>query len=334
MFSQSFSDSVCTQGSSEATYAFSIPHNHEVTTAEVHDAVPFSELQKTIVQKKQPKGRVRWTIDETLTLINAKQVEKNVPSPGGFMKQTKSAIEKWRNTSMQCCSDGLNRTATQCRDRWDHIQPDYKKIRHYEHSILSEQESYWNMTTKERIDKKLPANFTRDIFDAMEKHFGQNRTVHPGDMVIDTSASDYGALEEHDAVAGSNPLQKNTKLETPYENGGDASIDRGTHFSGKKRKTVPTTTGIRSTLTENNRKTISHLKMAEQGHMKRHEKYCSIVERQMEIDQKYLKDHSMNVQRLIYVEECKVKAQQELITALNKIGQAMLKICDSLDKKS
>ncbi|GLJ44440.1 hypothetical protein SUGI_0932180 [Cryptomeria japonica] len=325
MLSQSFSNSVCTQVGSEATYALSIPHNHEVTTAEVHDAIPLSELQTT-VQKKQPKGRVRWTIEETLTLINAKEVEKNLPSPGGFMKQTKSAIEKWRNTSVQCYSNGLNRTATQCRDRWDHIQPDYKKIRHYERSILSEQESYWNMTTKERIDKKLPANFTREIFDAMEKHFGQNRTVHPGDMVIDTSASDYGALEEHDAVAGSIPLQKNTKLETPFENGGDASIDTENQFAGKKRKANPATTGIRSTLTENNRQTISYLKVAEQGHIKRHEKYCSMVEQQMEIDEKYLKDHTLNVQRMIYVEERKVKAQQELITALNNIGQAMLKI--------
>ena len=88
------------------------------------------------------------------------------------MKQTKSAIEKWKCTSTQCHSNGLNCTATQCRDRWDHIQPDYKTIRHYERSIVSKHESYWKMTTKERIDKKLPANFTKEIFDAMENHFG------------------------------------------------------------------------------------------------------------------------------------------------------------------
>lgn len=332
MLSESFPEAICTQMGSQDTYILSLPQNHGVTTAEVHDALPLPAVQSTITQKKQPKGRVRWTVAETLTLINAKQDEKNFPSLGGFMKQTKSAIEKWRNTSAQCHSNGLSRTATQCRDRWDHIQPDYKKIRHYERSVISEQESYWNMMTKERIDKKLPANFTREIYDAMERHFGQNRTVHPGDMVIDTSASDFGALEEHNAAGGSAPLQRNAKQEMPVENG-DSSIDREKYFAGKKRKVLPTTSGIKSALTENNRKVISYLKLAEQGHSKRHEKISSMVERRMEIDDKYLKDHAMNVQRMIYVQEEKVKAQQQLTTALNTIGQAMLKICETLDNR-
>lgn len=331
MLSDSFPDVICTQVGSQGAYALTIPHN-EVTVGEVHDALPLSEVERTITQKKQPKGRVRWTVSETLTLINAKQVEKNLPSPGGFMKQTKSAIEKWKCTSAQCHSNGLNRTATQCRDRWDHIQPDYKKIRHYERSIVSEHESYWSMTTKERIDKKLPANFTKEIFDAMEKHFGQNRTIHPGDMVIDTSASNYGAFEQN-AASESTPLHKNMKLEMPLENQGDTSIDRDSHFTGKKRKVASMTSGIKSTLVENNKKIICNLKLAEQGHLKRHEKYCSMFEQRMEIDEKYLKDHIVSVQRMIYIEEQKVKAQQELITALNNIGQAMFKICETMGKK-
>eukprot|EP01018_Ginkgo_biloba_P019319 Gb_12440 [translate_table: standard] len=344
MLSESFPETVCTQVGAQGAYALTIrdniQHNLQVTTAaEVHDILPLSQVQRAVGQpeehgKKQQKGRVRWTISETLILINAKQTEKNVPSPGGFMKQAKSAIEKWRTTSAQCHLNGLDRTATQCRDRWDHIQPDYKKIRHYEQNIVSDHESYWNMTAKERIDKKLPANFTKEIFDAMEKHFGQNRNVHPGDMVIDTSASDYGTLEEHHAPAENAPLHKKEPIETPLQNRGDASTDRDMHVAGKKRRVESTTTGIKSTLTENNRKIISNLKLAEQGHVKRHEKYCSMFERRMEIDEKYLKDHAMNVQRMLYIEEQKVKAQHELITALNTIGQAMFKICESLDKKA
>ena len=52
----------------------------------------------------------------------------------------------------------------------------------------------------------------------------------------------------------------------------------------------------------------------------------------MEIDEKYLKDHILSVQRMIYIEEEKVKAQHELIIALNNIGQAMFKICETLGK--
>ena len=75
------------------------------------------------------------------------------------------------------------------------------------------------MTTKERIDKKLPANFTKKIFDSMENHFGQNQTIHPGDMVIDTSASNYGAFV-HNVASENTPLHKNMNLETSLENQG------------------------------------------------------------------------------------------------------------------
>ena len=58
-----------------------------------------------------------------------------------------------------------------------------------------------------------------------------------------------------------------------------------------------------------------------------------MFEQRMEIDEKYLKDHILSVQRMIYIEEEKFKAQQELITTLNNIGQAMFKICETLGKK-
>jgi len=93
------------------------------------------------------------------------------------------------------------------------------------------------------------------------------------------------------------------------------------------------TSGIKSTLVENNKKIIYNLKLSEQGHLKQHDKYCSMFEQQMEIDEKYLKDHILSVQRMIYIEEEKVKAQHELITALNNIVQAMFKICETLGKK-
>ena len=118
------------------------------------------------------------------------------------------------------------------------------------------------MMTKERIDKKLPANFTKEIFDAMEKHFGQNQTIHPGDMVIDTSTSNYGAFE-HNVASENTPLHKNMKLETPLENQRDASIDRDNHFTGKKRKVGSMTSRIKSTFVENNKKIISNLKLTE-----------------------------------------------------------------------
>ena len=55
------------------------------------------------------------------------------------------------------------------------------------------------------------------------------------------------------------------KLETPLENQGDASLDRDNHFTGKKQKVGSMTSGLKSTLVENNKKNISNLKLTEQG---------------------------------------------------------------------
>ena len=44
--------------------------------------------------------------------------------------------------------------------------------------------SYWDMTRKGRVDKKLLANLAKEIFDAMEKHLGQNQTIHSRDKSI------------------------------------------------------------------------------------------------------------------------------------------------------
>eukprot|EP01018_Ginkgo_biloba_P019465 Gb_05266 [translate_table: standard] len=312
--------------------------------AEVICGLPSSHEQKPITPRdvrgkrklvvSEHKGsRVRWTSSDTLILVNAKLIEKNMHATGGAMKRTKSAIEKWRTISAHCHENGLDRNATQCRDRWKHILPDFKKIRHYERNIPPGHASYWNMTAKERMDKRLPTNYTKELFEAMGKHFGQNRGNDAGDMVIDTSASDHGTFEDCHVPGKNVPLHENTMPETPLQSPGDTSTDRDKQFSGKRRKIVSKTAGIKATLSENNKMIISNLKLAEEGRMKRHEKYCNMFERRMEMDEKYLNHHAMNVQRMISVEEQKVKAQHDLVSALNTIGQAMLKICESLDTK-
>jgi hypothetical protein len=316
--------------------------NHPMTTvAEVICCLPSSQDPRDVTPHEvrgkrklssEHKGRVRWTSSDTLVLVNAKLVEKNMHSAGGAIKRTKSAIEKWRTISAHCHDNGLDRNATQCRDRWKHILPDYKKIRHYERNILPGHVSYWSMTPKERMDKRLPTNYTKELYDAMNKHFGQKGN-DVGDMIIDTSASDHGTFEDCLTPAKNVIMHENSMPETPLQSPGDTSSDRDKQYPGKKRKAASKSAGIKATLSENNKMIISNLKMAEEGRMKRHEKYCNLFERRMEMDEKYLNHHAMNVQRMINVEEQKVKAQRDLVSALNTIGQAMLKICESLDTK-
>eukprot|EP01018_Ginkgo_biloba_P003625 Gb_16326 [translate_table: standard] len=141
-------------------------------------------------------NRARWSVAETLILIDAKRREKDLYNTSGVMRKTKSSSEKWQDISNYCQANALEWTATQCKDRWGHIQPDYKKINDYERNIPSGHDSYWQMTSIDRTLKKLPSKYNEDIFQAMENNFGQDRTINPGNLVEDTSTTDFGAFED------------------------------------------------------------------------------------------------------------------------------------------
>eukprot|EP01018_Ginkgo_biloba_P025469 Gb_25759 [translate_table: standard] len=90
------------------------------------------------------------------------------------MRKNKSSSEKWEDISIYCQSNALEQIATQCKDRWEHIQLDYKKINDYERNIPSGHDSYWKMTSFDRTIKKWPSKYNEDIFQEMENNFGQD----------------------------------------------------------------------------------------------------------------------------------------------------------------
>ncbi|GLJ31486.1 hypothetical protein SUGI_0631870 [Cryptomeria japonica] len=103
------------------------------------------------------------------------------------MKKATTSTEKWKIVQEYCSHHGVFRTANQCRDQWEHIFPDFKRIRDYETHIPSGHDSYWNMTSRERVEKRLPPNFPKELMDAMEINFGSDRAIDPGNITIDTS---------------------------------------------------------------------------------------------------------------------------------------------------
>eukprot|EP01018_Ginkgo_biloba_P040997 Gb_05151 [translate_table: standard] len=217
-------------------------------------------------------------------------------STNDVMKNTLSAMEKWRATEEFCSQNGVIRTPIQCRDRWEHIQPEYKRIRDYENNIPSGHDSYWNMTGGERIAKKLPSNYIEEIFEAMEKSFGYDRAINPRDIVVDTFATNYGASEEPFTPFENNPLQESTSPEIPSQCLVNSLNVKEKQSTRKKRKTMSKIAGIKDVMTENNRLIISTLELAEEGHMKRHERYCVMFEQRLQKD-------DVNEQRMINVEE-------------------------------
>eukprot|EP01018_Ginkgo_biloba_P013434 Gb_40606 [translate_table: standard] len=199
-------------------------------------------------------------------------------SIGGVMEKTLSAMEKWRDVKKYCSKNGFIRTLIQCRDRWEHIQPDYKRIRDYENNIPSSHYSYWNMTSGERISKKLPSNYIEEIFEAMEKSFGYDRAINPGDITVDTSTTNYGASEEPFTPIENNPLQESTSLEIPSQCPVNSLNKKEKQSTGKKRKIISKTTSIKDDMTKNNRLIISTLELVEEVRMKRHERHCDMLE--------------------------------------------------------
>eukprot|EP01018_Ginkgo_biloba_P038239 Gb_17253 [translate_table: standard] len=293
-----------------------------------------TNLAKGQGSSSQQRGnRARWSVTETLILIDAKRREKDFYNTSGVMRKTKSSSEKWQDISNYCQVNALERTATQCKDRWEHIQPDYENINDYERNIPSGHDSYWQMTSTNRTLKKLPSKYNEDIFQAMENSFGQDRTINPGNLVEDTSTTYFGAFEDQLDLASHGigiPEESNDIND-------NISVEGNKQSTGKKIKSISKMAGVKATLTESNKMIIHSLDMAEEGRTKRHESIeAARIERhqqRMEVDHKFFNDHAINEKQMIVIEEKKVKVQSEMVSALNNIGQALLLIGQSMVKK-
>lgn len=125
------------------------------------------------------------------------------------------------------------------------------------------------MVVKERMDKDLPTDYTEEIYEAMERYFGQNQGTNRADMIIDMSAADprtfgeshvYASLDSHLRAIVIAPLIEITKI------------------CRKESYIVLKNTDILGSLIKNNKTIISYLKLAEEGQMNFHERYCSMFE--------------------------------------------------------
>ncbi|KAH9292616.1 hypothetical protein KI387_042197, partial [Taxus chinensis] len=171
------------------------------------------------------------------------------------------------------------------------------------------------MTGRERVEKKLPANFAVELFDAMDIRFGNDRAINPGKISIDTSDTQYAFTEGGCSPIENEPLKE---CEIPTMTG-ESSLNTGKEkeklSTGKKRKTSNKTTSIKDNIVESNKLVISAFQMAEEGRMKRHE-----IDRERE---------DKNEERLFKIEEQKINVQMNMVSAMNAIGQAMLKMTES-----
>eukprot|EP01018_Ginkgo_biloba_P016585 Gb_07537 [translate_table: standard] len=209
---------------------------------------------------QQRENRAHWSGAETLILIDAKRREKDLYNTSGVMRETKSSNEKWQDISIYCQANALEWTANQCKDRWEHIQPDYKKINDYERNIPSGH---------------------------------NNRTTNPGNLVEDTSAIDFEAFEDQ-----LDPVSHGIGIpEESNDINDDISVEGNKQSIGKKRKSISKMSGVKETLIESNKMIIHSLDMVDEGRTKRRESIEAAQmehhKQRMEMDNKIFSDHAV-----------------------------------------
>ncbi|KAK1407138.1 hypothetical protein QVD17_38749 [Tagetes erecta] len=126
---------------------------------------------ETADDKNKSPRHPRWTRQETFTLIEGKKVAENRGRRG---RKSSSVIgsdqvePKWDSVSSYCKQRAVNRGPIQCRKRWSNMVGDFKKIKAWEAQVKEECESYWVMRNDLRKENKLPGFFDKEVFDVLD----------------------------------------------------------------------------------------------------------------------------------------------------------------------
>ncbi|GLJ28987.1 hypothetical protein SUGI_0572220 [Cryptomeria japonica] len=63
------------------------------------------------------------------------------------------------------------------------------------------------MTSRERIEKKIPTKFIFELYDAMETTFGKYRAINPGNITIDSFVTSL-AFDDNNLTNEDKPLNE------------------------------------------------------------------------------------------------------------------------------
>ncbi|XP_021719077.1 trihelix transcription factor ASR3-like [Chenopodium quinoa] len=144
------------------------------------------------VTDAKSKRHPRWTRQETLTLIQAKEITENSPHKGrkissallvnagagagagaGSSSSSPSLLfdntePKWVMISCYCKQQGVKRGPAQCKKRWSNLIGDFRKVKNWESKMVNKADSFWNMRNDLRKEKKLPVTFDVEVFKVLE----------------------------------------------------------------------------------------------------------------------------------------------------------------------
>jgi hypothetical protein len=75
---------------------------------------------------------------------------------------------------------GVQRSAGQCQDKWEWITAGFKKVNDYEKNLTIGQPSYWQLGSDDKKKLRLPPNFHKEVFAALQEWYVKSRTGEPG----------------------------------------------------------------------------------------------------------------------------------------------------------
>ncbi|KAF5932828.1 hypothetical protein HYC85_028999 [Camellia sinensis] len=139
--------------------------------------------------KSKSQRLPRWTRQETLILIEGKQVAENQGQKGHRsisvfgLDQLES---KWDTVSSFCRGHGVNRGPVKCRKRWSNLVGDFRKIKTWDSQVKEEAKSFWMLGNDSRREKKLPGFFDREVYDALDGK-ASTATAYPPTLVTITA---------------------------------------------------------------------------------------------------------------------------------------------------
>ncbi|KAJ6358609.1 hypothetical protein OIU76_000346 [Salix suchowensis] len=123
------------------------------------------------VEDRTKTRNPRWTRQETFVLIESKRA---VDSRFQLSRKPTSSLgsdqiePKWDSVSSYYRQQGVNRGPVQCRKRWGNMLCDFKKIKTWECQKMNGAESFWLMRSELRRERKLPGFFNREVYNVMD----------------------------------------------------------------------------------------------------------------------------------------------------------------------
>ncbi|KAH7298508.1 hypothetical protein KP509_25G047200 [Ceratopteris richardii] len=150
--------------------------------------------------KLTQRSRCHWSHNEIMALFHAKKAEADKydndfleNDKGG--KKARVPPERWDEIAEFCRAMGSNKSASQCKDKWERIWLAFRKITDWEKQPPPGKRSFWTMQGDEREKEGFPRVFDKELYDAMAAQFGFIKSIDLATIVIDSSVVDDSGSE-------------------------------------------------------------------------------------------------------------------------------------------